>query len=90
MGRYARKKQHKGDKPMKSKYRVRRRTKDLDEIHADMQPENSSKLLRQDVDYDVAGNAQHYCLHCSWVINQCYFPSLGTEIKVWKTLFSVR
>jgi len=72
MGRYARKKQHKGDKPMKAKYRLKRRTKDLDEIHEDMKPEQSSKLLQQEVDYDVPGCAQHYCLHCTWVISLMY------------------
>jgi len=69
MGRYARKKQHKGDKPMKAKYRLKRKTKDLDEIHGDMKPEQSSKLLHQAVDYDVPGCAQHYCLHCALVIS---------------------
>ena len=42
MGRVARKKQHKGDRPLKEKYRTRRKTKDHDQIHFDMQPEQAS------------------------------------------------
>jgi len=81
MGRYARKKQHKGDKPMKAKYRLKRRTKDLDEIHEDMKPEQSSKLLQQEVDYDVPGCAQHYCLHCTWVISLRVLNVYPVEFK---------
>jgi len=81
MGRYARKKQHKGDKPMKAKYRLKRRTKDLDEIHEDMKPEQSSKLLQQEVDYDVPGCAQHYCLHCTWVISLRVLNVYSVEFK---------
>lgn len=65
MGRVARKKQHKGDKPLKEKYRTKRKTKDLDQIHVDMRPENSERLLNQDVDLDKAGAGQFYCLHCA-------------------------
>ncbi|XP_064618008.1 zinc finger protein 593-like [Liolophura sinensis] len=65
MGRIARKKQHKGDKPLKEKYRTKRKTKDLDQIHVDMRPENSERLLNQDVDLDKAGAGQFYCLHCA-------------------------
>lgn len=46
-------------------WKTKRRTKDLDQIHADMIPENAVKLLKQDVDYDVTGCAQNYCLHCA-------------------------
>jgi hypothetical protein len=65
----ARKKQHKGDKPLKEKYRTRRKTKDLDQIFEDMLPKNANKLLHQEVDFDKAGNAQFYCLHCALVLN---------------------
>jgi len=46
-------------------WKTKRRTKDLDQIHADMIPGNAAKLLKQEVDYDVTGSAQHYCLHCA-------------------------
>nr|XP_022289199.1 zinc finger protein 593-like [Crassostrea virginica]XP_022289200.1 zinc finger protein 593-like [Crassostrea virginica]XP_022289643.1 zinc finger protein 593-like [Crassostrea virginica] len=79
MGRLARKKQHKGDKPLKEKYRTKRKTKDLDEIHDDMKPEKSQKLLKQDVDFDKPGAGQFYCLHCAkYFINE---TSLKTHFK---------
>ena len=68
MGRLARKKQHKGDKPLKEKYRTKRKTKDYDEIHEDLKPRNAQKLLNQDIDFDRPGQAQHYCIHCAWVV----------------------
>ncbi|XP_062378416.1 zinc finger protein 593 [Sardina pilchardus] len=46
-------------------WKTKRRTKDLDQIHTDMRPDQAAKLLKQDVDYDVTGSAQHYCLHCA-------------------------
>ncbi|XP_041352159.1 zinc finger protein 593-like [Gigantopelta aegis] len=65
MGRLARKKQHKGDKPLKEKYRTKRKTKDLDQIHEDLLPRNAPGILNQDVDYDKPGAAQYYCIHCA-------------------------
>ncbi|XP_006008847.1 zinc finger protein 593 [Latimeria chalumnae] len=58
---------HKSDKKknISKQWKVKRRTKDLDQVHEDMKPENAEKLLHQEVDYDVTGNAQHYCLHCA-------------------------
>ncbi|KAJ1176294.1 hypothetical protein NDU88_001576 [Pleurodeles waltl] len=46
-------------------WKTKRRTKDLDQIHHDMSPDNAQKLLNQAVDFDMVGNAQHYCLHCA-------------------------
>ncbi|KAL0969567.1 hypothetical protein UPYG_G00229200 [Umbra pygmaea] len=46
-------------------WKTKRYTKHLDEIHADMKPSNAAKLLKQEVDHDVTGSAQHYCLHCA-------------------------
>lgn len=58
---------HKGDKKknISKTWKTKRRTKDLDQIHADMRPDQAAQLLKQDVDYDVTGCAQHYCLHCA-------------------------
>ena len=58
MGRADRKRMR---NPMKSK----RKTKDVDEIEKDMKPVNAEKLLNQEIDYDMPGNAQFYCLHCA-------------------------
>ncbi|KAK9394732.1 zinc finger protein [Crotalus adamanteus] len=46
-------------------WKTKRRRRDLDQIHHDMLPENATKLLRQELDPDLPGNAQHYCLHCA-------------------------
>ncbi|KAG7510521.1 hypothetical protein JOB18_024170 [Solea senegalensis] len=55
---------HKKKNPGKL-WKTKRRTKDLDQIHTDMKAETASKLLNQEVDFDVTGCAQHYCLHCA-------------------------
>ncbi|XP_055512567.1 zinc finger protein 593 [Leucoraja erinacea] len=52
-------------KNMAKLWKTKRRTKDLDQVHEDMKPENASKLLHQAADCDVTGNAQFYCLHCA-------------------------
>uniref|UniRef100_A0A8C7NXU3 Zinc finger protein 593 n=1 Tax=Oncorhynchus mykiss TaxID=8022 RepID=A0A8C7NXU3_ONCMY len=46
-------------------WKTKNYTKHLDQIHADMKPSVAAKLLKQEVDYDVTGSAQHYCLHCA-------------------------
>ncbi|CAI9580317.1 unnamed protein product [Staurois parvus] len=58
---------HKNDKKknIAKNWKTKRRVKDLDQIHEDMRPENAGRLLNQEIDYDVPGNAQHYCLHCA-------------------------
>merc|ERR1712241_129166 len=53
-------------KVMKSTMKGKRKTRDLDEVESDMlAPEKKSRLLNQELDLDVTGGAQHYCLHCS-------------------------
>ena len=58
MGRAERKRMH-------NRMKTKRKTKDADQIEEDMKPENVKKLLNQDVDYDVTGNGQFYCVHCA-------------------------
>ncbi|XP_070582036.1 zinc finger protein 593-like [Ptychodera flava] len=65
MGRQKRKKYHRGDTFIQKKFRTRRRTKDLDQIDDDMKPDNAEKLLNQDIDHDLPGAGQNYCLHCA-------------------------
>ncbi|XP_068195320.1 zinc finger protein 593 isoform X2 [Antennarius striatus] len=55
----------KSGKKIAKTLKTKRKTKDLDQIHSDMKPETAAKLLNQEVDYDVTGCAQHYCLHCA-------------------------
>lgn len=65
MGRLRRKRMHKNDKHLKKKYRTKRRTKDLDQIHVDLQPQNAAKLKSQEVDMDLPGAGQYYCIQCA-------------------------
>ncbi|KAL7304103.1 hypothetical protein TKK_0003563 [Trichogramma kaykai] len=44
---------------------VKRRKRDLDEINEDLKDKNVDKLLNQEVDYDLPGAAQHYCVTCA-------------------------
>ncbi|CAG9791560.1 unnamed protein product [Diatraea saccharalis] len=62
---YKRKKYHHGDTHLKKRWRLRNRKKDLDEIDTDLKEDNAEKLLNQDIDLDLPGAAQHYCLHCA-------------------------
>lgn len=64
MGRLRRKRMHKNIKDQKKKYRTKRRTKDIDQIHADLEPENAAKLLSQN-DPDLPASGQCYCLQCA-------------------------
>ncbi|GCC35643.1 hypothetical protein chiPu_0014130 [Chiloscyllium punctatum] len=67
MTRSKRIRNHNSDKKksISKQWKTKRRTKDLDQIHEDMKPENADKLLHQEIDYDAIGNAQFYCLHCA-------------------------
>ncbi|XP_072277798.1 zinc finger protein 593 [Pyxicephalus adspersus] len=73
---------HKNDKKknIAKTWKTKRRVKDIDQIHEDMRPENAGRLLKQEIDYDVPGNAQHYCLHCAR-----YFVDLKTLKEHFKT-----
>ena len=67
MGRLRRKRVHKNIKDFKKKCRTRKRTKDLDQIHEDMKPENAKKLLEMAStdSNDLPGGGQYYCVHCA-------------------------
>lgn len=47
------------------RWKTRNRSKDIDEVDEDLKPDNFKKLLNQEVDLDLPGNAQFYCVHCS-------------------------
>jgi bud site selection protein 20 len=42
--------------------KTKARTKDLDNIFDDMEPEKYSKLLNQIIDPDLPGSGQNYCV----------------------------
>ncbi|CAG8503540.1 2499_t:CDS:2 [Ambispora gerdemannii] len=75
MGRIRRSRTHKGNKDHSKKYRTRKYTKDLDQIHDDLlklEGKNSSEKLHQgqeqpphDIDPDLPGLGQHYCIACA-------------------------
>nr|AFK11272.1 Zinc finger protein [Callorhinchus milii]AFM89803.1 zinc finger protein 593 [Callorhinchus milii] len=67
MGKSKQTRNHNSDKKknISKMWKTKRRTKDLDEIHKDMEAANAQKLLHQAVNFDVTGNAQFYCLHCA-------------------------
>ncbi|XP_075709575.1 zinc finger protein 593 [Rhinoderma darwinii] len=73
---------HKSDKKknISKLWKTKRRVKDIDQIHEDLRPENSHRLLKQEIDYSLPGNAQHYCIHCAR-----YFLDLKTLKEHFKT-----
>lgn len=64
MGIYRRKKVHRSDNEIYRKYRLRRRTKDLDQIENDLIPENKERLLREVIDEDLPGGGHFLCVEC--------------------------
>ncbi|ORX57428.1 hypothetical protein DM01DRAFT_1334051 [Hesseltinella vesiculosa] len=71
MGRLARKRNHNNKREIYRKSRTRNYRRDLDQIHDDVKPENAAKLNAQDIDTDLPGMAQHYCVECArYFINQ--------------------
>eukprot|EP00743_Colponemidia_sp_Colp-15_P008411 GILK01009139.1.p1 GENE.GILK01009139.1~~GILK01009139.1.p1 ORF type:complete len:114 (+),score=18.74 GILK01009139.1:43-384(+) len=48
-----------------------KRTKDQDQIHEDLKPENAEKIKHQKRDDGLPGLGQFYCIHCArYFINQ--------------------
>lgn len=64
-GPYKRKKYHYGDTHLKKGWRLKRKTKCLDEIDSDLAPDKAAILLNQKVDFDKPGLGQFYCVHCA-------------------------
>lgn len=44
--------------------KTKRKTKDLDQLYDDCKPERAEKLQNQEIDYDLPGKGQHYCVPC--------------------------
>lgn len=59
-----RKKMHSGDTHLQRRWRVRNRTRDLDQIDDDLRNQ-SAQLINQAVDLEKPGFAQFYCVHCA-------------------------
>jgi len=45
--------------------KTKHKTKDIDEILEDLKPENIIKLKNQELDENLPGLGQHYCVFCS-------------------------
>lgn len=65
MGIYRRSRTHKGIKDLSKKCRLRRRTKDLDQIERDLLPENRERLLKEVISEDLPGGGNFLCVECS-------------------------
>lgn len=65
MGIYRRSRTHKGIKDLSKKCRLRRRTKDLDQIEKDLIPENKDRLLKEVINEDLPGGGHFLCVECS-------------------------
>ena len=66
MGRQRRVRAHKARKETSKKFRLKRKTKDLDQIEKDLaDPQIYASLKAQEVDADLPGLAQHYCVECT-------------------------
>ena len=57
--------QKRGHKTTKRDLKVKNKTKHLDEIDSDLKPKIAKSLLNQEIDYDLPGKGQNYCLHCA-------------------------
>uniref|UniRef100_A0A0M3I4Q2 Zinc finger protein 593 homolog n=2 Tax=Ascaris TaxID=6251 RepID=A0A0M3I4Q2_ASCLU len=42
----------------------KRKGKDMDQIAEDLKPEKAARLLKQEVDFDLPGDGQFYCIEC--------------------------
>ena len=62
---YRKKRMHRDNKDQRKRFRTRRYTKDLDQVLDDAKPEAFEKLKHQDVDLDMPGLAQFYCVACA-------------------------
>ncbi|ORY99990.1 hypothetical protein BCR43DRAFT_511133 [Syncephalastrum racemosum] len=65
MGRLRRSRTHHSIRDTYRKYRTRNYTRDLDQIHEDIKPENIDKFKNQAVDADLPGLGQNYCVECA-------------------------
>ncbi|KAF9423487.1 hypothetical protein BGZ94_008258 [Podila epigama] len=65
MGRLRRSRVHKGIRDIQRKYRTKRYMRDIDQIHADIQPENASKFENRELDPELPGQGQFYCIQCA-------------------------
>ena len=49
---------------------------DLDQLFDDMKPEAAERLLNQEVDHELPGMGQHYCVPCGYVFARSFARSI--------------
>lgn len=66
MGIYRRSRVHKNNREVHRAARTRVRTKDMDQIHEDLRPENMAKLQERmgEFDPELPGGGQFPCVPC--------------------------
>merc|ERR1712105_225003 len=52
-------------KTTKRDLKAKNKKKHLDEIDSDLKPKIAESLLNQEIDFDLPGKGQNYCLHCA-------------------------
>ena len=57
--------QGRGHKTTKRDLKAKNKKKHLDEIDSDLKPKIAESLLNQEIDFDLPGKGQNYCLHCA-------------------------
>jgi len=64
-GAQRKKRNHHSIRDISRAARTRARTKDLDQIHEDLKPENVEKIKNALPDPDLPGMGQNYCIPCA-------------------------
>lgn len=70
MGVYRRSRVHRKNREVHRAARTRVRTRDLDQVHEDLKPENLSKIQAQSAEFDpdLPGGGQFPCIPCRYPI----------------------
>ncbi|KAF2070610.1 hypothetical protein CYY_008067 [Polysphondylium violaceum] len=56
---------HTKNKQYKRARSTKNRAKDIDQIYNEIQPENIEKYTKIEIDPELPGMGQHFCIHCS-------------------------
>jgi len=63
---------------------------DLDQLFDDMKPEAAERLLNQEVDHELPGMGQHYCVPCGYVFARSLVRSIHRATNSQASLSLVR
>jgi len=81
MGRLRRSRKHHAHKLQKLQ-KTKRKKRDLDQIYEDLQPEEVKKFTSLEVDLDLPGQGQFYCISCSryFITNKVLIEHFQTKL----------